>query len=56
MKHIEGWVLVGQSNMEGCGLLDHPALDTDVNSKVMTLTSSGESTVAQEPLHWRWHS
>lgn len=55
-KHFEGWVLAGQSNMEGYGLLDDPGLDVEIDPRVISLGSDGEWRLAEEPLHWLWES
>ncbi len=47
------WILAGQSNMEGCGLLVE-ALPTD--ERVWSFTSAGNWEVAEEPLHRFWES
>lgn len=47
------WVLAGQSNMEGCGLLCE-ALPPD--ERVWSFTTAGHWEVAREPLHRFWES
>jgi sialate O-acetylesterase len=50
---LDVWVLAGQSNMQGCGLLDG-ALATD--DRVWCFSSAGCWEVACEPLHRLWES
>lgn len=47
------WVLAGQSNMQGCGLLSH-ALAPD--ERVQCYSSAGQWETANEPLHRLWES
>jgi sialate O-acetylesterase len=47
------WVLAGQSNMEGVGVL-RQALPPD--PRIWSFTSAGAWEVAAEPLHWFWES
>ncbi|ONI66327.1 hypothetical protein CSIV_01520 [Microbacterium sp. CSI-V] len=53
---MEGWILAGQSNMEGSAPLDDPATDRVDDTRVMSFTSAGEWEVAREPLHRTWES
>jgi sialate O-acetylesterase len=50
---LEVWVLAGQSNMFGCGLLCG-ALEPD--ARVWNFSSAGNWEVAEEPLHRLWES
>jgi sialate O-acetylesterase len=50
---LDCWVLAGQSNMEGCGLLAH-ALPPD--ERVWSFTTAGHWETATEPLHRFWES
>lgn len=51
---VDTWILAGQSNMEGCGLLAE-AVDP-VDERVEHLTSAGDWAVAAHPLHRLWES
>lgn len=52
-RDLDVYVLAGQSNMQGCGLLNG-ALEAD--ERVWSLSSAGSWEVAQEPLHRLWES
>ncbi len=51
--NLDTWVLAGQSNMEGCGLLRDCA---EPDPRVYCFSSAGEWGTACEPLHWFWES
>ena len=51
--HLDVWILAGQSNMEGCGLL---AEAVGPDERVSSFTSAGNWETACEPLHWFWES
>ncbi len=55
---MDVWVLAGQSNMEGYGLLNYPALAVASSSdpRVWSFTSAGNWEIAEEPLHRVWES
>ena len=50
---LKVWVLAGQSNMEGCGLLQGVA---EPNAGVWSFNSGGAWELASEPLHRLWES
>jgi sialate O-acetylesterase len=50
---LQVWILAGQSNMFGCGLLEG-ALEPD--ARVWNFSSAGNWEVAEEPLHRLWES
>ena len=50
---LDTWILAGQSNMQGIGLLD-TALPPD--DRVWAFTMAGNWEVATEPLHPLWKS
>lgn len=47
------WLLIGQSNMQGCGLRREA---TAPDPRVFNFSSAGEWETAQEPLHRLWES
>ena len=47
------WLLIGQSNMQGCGLLREA---TAPDPRVFNFSSAGQWETAQEPLHRLWES
>lgn len=53
---LETWILAGQSNMEGRGLLDDPRAMPEWVDDVRTLNSAGEWEIAADPLHRPWES
>lgn len=55
---MDVWVLAGQSNMQGCGLLNEPTLSPASSSdeRVWAFTSAGNWEIAEEPLHNLWES
>lgn len=50
------WVLAGQSNMQGLGLLSDPRRSSITDPRVESLTSAGTWEVAADPLHRLWES
>lgn len=52
-SNLDNWVLAGQSNMEGCGMVKD-SLPPD--ERVLCLTSAGNWDVASDPLHRLWES
>jgi sialate O-acetylesterase len=52
-ENLDVWILAGQSNMFGCGLLEG-ALKSD--ARVWNFSSAGCWEVAAEPLHRLWES
>ena len=50
---LDVWVLAGQSNMEGCGLLQDASAPDE---RVWSFSSSGQWQIAEEPLHRLWES
>ena len=50
---IDIWILAGQSNMQGCGLLRGAPLP---DPRVMCLAMNGDWKIAEEPLHPLWES
>lgn len=55
-KLLEGWILAGQSNMEGYGLLNDARSKYSPNPKVISLSSRGNWETAKDPLQWLWES
>jgi hypothetical protein len=55
---LDGWILAGQSNMEGAGLLADPRVGPGLapDPRVWALTSAGDWAIAEEPLHRGWES
>ena len=47
------WLLIGQSNMQGCGRLSEA---TSPDPRVFNFSSAGQWETAQEPLHRLWES
>src|SRR4051812_30407816 len=58
LTNLDVWVLAGQSNMQGCGLLCNPMLPDSSASdeRVLNFTMAGHWQVAEEPLHPLWES
>ena len=57
-QNLDVWVLAGQSNMQGCGLLCDPTLcDAPASDeRVLNFSMSGNWEIASEPLHRLWES
>ena len=53
---METWILAGQSNMEGRGLLNDPRATVEPMAQVRALNSAGDWEVAADPLHRPWES
>jgi sialate O-acetylesterase len=53
---LETWILAGQSNMDGRGLLGDPRATLKPVDGVRSLNSAGEWEVATDPLHRHWES
>lgn len=55
---MDVWILAGQSNMQGCGLLCEPGLcDASASDeRVWSFSTAGEWQKAEEPLHRLWES
>lgn len=56
MSDMQFWVLAGQSNMEGLGWEDDPALDSAIDPRTAVFTMAGDWADATEPLHPLWES
>ena len=55
---MDVWVLAGQSNMQGCGLLRDATLcdASPSDPRVWSFSTAGHWEIAQEPLHRLWES
>lgn len=53
---LDTWVLAGQSNMEGVGLLGDPRGSVVEDARVEQFTSAGRWDAARDPLHRLWES
>jgi sialate O-acetylesterase len=55
---MDAWILAGQSNMQGCGLLRDEALqNADASDpRVWSFSTAGNWELAEEPLHRLWES
>lgn len=55
---MDVWILAGQSNMQGCGLLCDPTTCDACASdeRVWSFTTAGNWEIASEPLHRLWES
>jgi sialate O-acetylesterase len=53
---LETWILAGQSNMDGRGLLRDPRATLKPVDGVRALNSAGEWEIAADPLHRHWES
>ena len=58
IENLDVWVLAGQSNMQGCGLLrDATLCDASASDeRVFNFTMAGQWQIATEPLHRMWES
>lgn len=53
---MDTWILAGQSNMQGYGLLADPRRTIGEDSRVEHLTSAGEWAIGADPLQRIWES
>jgi sialate O-acetylesterase len=55
---MDVWILAGQSNMQGCGVLCDAALclESASDERIWSFSTAGEWQIAQEPLHRLWES
>lgn len=55
---MDVWILAGQSNMQGCGLLNDPTLPPIAESdpRIWSFSTAGNWEIAEEPLHRLWES